>query len=55
MKIRINGGVVKAKIVTAGAEAIVKKENARYKFAKYSDQINITKNFAVSPLRRMSL
>lgn len=51
-KIRVNGGVINARIVMAGAEAIVQK-NARYKLAKYGGHINITKYFAVSLLRRM--
>lgn len=52
-KIRVNGGVINARIAMAGAEAIVQK-TTRYKSAKYGGHINITKYFAVSFLRRMS-
>jgi len=49
---RLNGGVINARIVMAGAEAIVTKF-ARHKLERYGGHINITKSFVKSLLRRM--
>lgn len=50
--VRLNGGVINARIVMAGAEAIVTKF-ARQKLQRYGGHIAINKSFAVSLLRRM--
>jgi hypothetical protein len=51
-KVRLNGEVVNARIVMAGAEAIVQK-HARHKLSKYGGHIDIKKCFAVSILRHL--
>ncbi|CAG2246019.1 unnamed protein product [Mytilus edulis] len=51
-KVRINGGVINARIVMAAAEAIVTKF-ARHRLERYGGHITITNTFAKSLLRRM--
>ena len=51
-KVRINGGVINARIVMAAAEAIVTKF-ARHRLERYGGHITITSTFAKSLLRRM--
>ncbi|CAC5368608.1 unnamed protein product [Mytilus coruscus] len=51
-KVRINGGVINARIVMAAAEAIVTKF-ARHRLERYGGHITITNSFAKSLLRRM--
>ncbi|CAC5413807.1 unnamed protein product [Mytilus coruscus] len=51
-KVRINGGVINARIVMAAAEAIVTKF-ARHRLERYGGHITITSSFAKSLLRRM--
>ncbi|CAC5358497.1 unnamed protein product [Mytilus coruscus] len=51
-KVRINGGVINARIGMAAAEAIVTKF-ARHRLERYGGHITITSSFAKSLLRRM--
>ncbi|XP_063400328.1 uncharacterized protein LOC134684939 [Mytilus trossulus] len=53
-KVRINGGVINARIVMAAAEAIVTKF-AHHRLERYGGHITITNTFATSLLRRMRI
>jgi hypothetical protein len=51
-QVRLQGGVINARVVMAGAEAIVTK-HAKHKLECYGGHITITKHYARSLLRRM--